>query len=128
MERFSVSYFCIRNLYTISYSTIVLFIEIYFRLPTWANKIVYPGNDFEKLATLYYTSATYTKHLARFRAGFLLRSIFNRFSLKINSTLTPDYSLSLYSGHGNLIVNVLNALNVFQVNCIFSFIFKMLIH
>lgn len=96
---------------------------MYSRLPLWTKKVLYPGSDFEKLATLYYTSATYTKHLARFRAGFLLRDIFDRFSMKINSTLAPDHTMSLYSGHGNLIVNVLNALNVFQVNRILSLIF-----
>lgn len=58
---------------------------------------------------------TNTKLLARLKAGFLIREIFERFTMKKDSTLTPNRVLWVYSAHDETIINVLNALNLFEV-------------
>lgn len=49
------------------------------------------------------------------KAGFLIKEIFERFRNKTRSLLEPDRSLWIYSAHDNTIINVLNALNVYEV-------------
>lgn len=58
---------------------------------------------------------TNTKRLARLKAGWLIREIFDRFTMKKDSTLTPNRVLWVYSAHDETIINVLNALNMFEV-------------
>lgn len=52
----------------------------------------------EKMASFSFSMATNTELLARLKAGFLIREIFDRFTMKANSTLRPDRSLWVYSG------------------------------
>lgn len=94
--------------------------ELCFSLPTWTEKVFYPGCELEKLAAFNFAMSTNTKLLARLRAGFLLRDMFDRFAKKANGTLSPDRSLWIYSAHDKTIANVLNALGLFEVG--FSFI------
>lgn len=70
----------------------------------------------EKLASFCFSMATNTKQLARLKAGFLIREIFNRFTMKANSKLQPDRSLWVYSGHDSTVSNIMNALGVFDVS------------
>lgn len=58
---------------------------------------------------------TNTKLLARLKVGFLIREIFERFTMKKDSTLTPNRVLWVYSAHDETIINLLNALNLFEV-------------
>lgn len=58
---------------------------------------------------------TNTKLLARLKSGFLIKNIYERFTMKKDSTLSPDRVLFLYSAHDETIINVLNALNLFEV-------------
>lgn len=87
----------------------------FFSLPTWTEKVFYPGCELEKLASFNFAMSTNTKLLARLRAGFLLRDMFDRFAKKANGTLSPDRSLWIYSAHDKTIANVLNALGLFEV-------------
>lgn len=70
----------------------------------------------EKLASFCFSMATNTKQLARLKAGFLIREIFNRFTMKANLKLHPDRSLWVYSGHDSTVSNILNALGFFDVS------------
>lgn len=85
------------------------------RLPTWTNK-VFPGGSFKKIAIFSFKMDTNTKLLARLKVGFLLREILERFTMKKDLKLSPDRSMWIYSAHDGTIVNLLNALGVFQVN------------
>lgn len=62
---------------------------------------------------------THTNELKKYRAGFLIKEMLNRFKNKSQSLLQPDRSLWIYSAHDTIIVNVLNALNLYEVNLIF---------
>lgn len=88
-------------------------------LPTWTLKVFVPGGDMEKLAGFCGAMPTNTKLLARLKAGFLIREILERFAMKMNSTLSPDRSLWIYSAHDTTIGNVLNALGLFKVMCVY---------
>lgn len=59
---------------------------------------------------------TGTTQLKRLKSGFILKDIFDRFKNKTLSTLSPDRSMWLYSGHDVTIASVLNSLGVFEVN------------
>lgn len=54
------------------------------------------------------------------KTGFLIKEIFDRFKNKSLSLLKPDRSLWIYSAHDVTIVNVLNALNVYEVRIAYS--------
>lgn len=56
-----------------------------------------------------------TKLMARLKAGFLIREIFNRFTMKRDLTLSPDRSLWIYSAHDLTIMNILAALDLYEV-------------
>lgn len=53
--------------------------------------------------------------LARLKSGFLIKDMFERFSKKLNSTLQPDRTLWLYSGHSTTITTMLNGLGFSEV-------------
>lgn len=103
-----------------------------FSLPEWAQKIFKPGCDLEELANLYFVLPTNTTTLARLNSGFLLREMLDRFDDKINSKLSPNRSIWMYSAHDVTLAGVLNTLGLFKVifqrNSISNFIifkFKM---
>lgn len=91
----------------------------YFRLPAWTPKVFYPGGDMEKLANFCFSMPTNTKLLARLKAGYFVRDILERFTMKAEQTLSPDRSMWIYSAHDSTIANILNALGLFEVNSIF---------
>lgn len=49
------------------------------------------------------------------RSGYLLKEILDRFSSKIQRTLSPDRSLWMYFAHDTTIANMLNSLGLFEV-------------
>lgn len=59
---------------------------------------------------------THTSEMKKIVAGFLIKEIFDRFKLKTLSLLNPDRLVWLYCASDTAIVDVLNALNVFDVN------------
>ncbi|XP_031639554.1 prostatic acid phosphatase-like [Contarinia nasturtii] len=84
-------------------------------LPDWAKKEYNdPNGLLYNIGKLKLMISTYTKELARLRIGFLIKEMFEHFTQKINNTMKPDRSLWIYSAHDLTIVNVLNALGVFD--------------
>lgn len=80
----------------------------------WGEKAIERGGLMEYIATFDYTLYADTPELARFASGFLIKEILDNFSQKANSTLNPDRSLWIYSGHDYSIVNALNSLGLFK--------------
>lgn len=77
-----------------------------------------PGGDFERIALYWYRLFTATTEMKKLRAGYLIKEIFDRFTNKTQSTLSPNRSLWMYFGHDITLSNVLNSLGVFNVNCL----------
>lgn len=75
-----------------------------------------PGGSFEWAANFLFKISTITTEMARLRFGFLIREILDRFSAKVNSTLTPDRSIWIYSAHDATLAGILNALQLFEVS------------
>lgn len=69
----------------------------------------------EYIAQFDYKTYADTPELARLKSGFLLKEMLDHFTQKINSTLTPNRSVWLYSGHDLTILNMLNSLGLFEV-------------
>lgn len=61
-----------------------------------------------------------TPTLARFNFGYLHKEMLEHFTQKINSTLNPDRSVWLYSGHDQTILNALNGLRIHEVLILLS--------
>lgn len=83
------------------------------RLPEWAAKAI--NGPMEYIAQFDYKTYADTPELARLKSGFLLKEMLEHFSQKINSTLKPNRSLWLYSGHDLTILNMLNTLGLYEV-------------
>lgn len=79
----------------------------YFRLPEWAAKAIDDG-PMEYIAQFDFKTYADTPELARLKSGFLLKEMLEHFTQKINSQLTPNRSLWLYSGHDLTILNMVN--------------------
>ncbi|XP_065723269.2 prostatic acid phosphatase isoform X1 [Drosophila suzukii] len=94
-----------------------LFIENLYNmtLPEWTKK-VYGGEELTYVANFAFVISTYTRKLARLKAGPLLKDIFNRFEEKSSRRLDPDRSMWVYSAHDTTIANVLNALKLFEIH------------
>lgn len=85
-----------------------------FRLPYWAQAIE-DDDSFIEFVIFSLLFPTNTKLLARLKAGFFIRDILERFTMKKDSTLSPDRSLWIYSAHDMTMIHILNALNLFEV-------------
>lgn len=83
-----------------------------FELPAWTDK-VYP-EPLKSLSARSFATSTYTRQLARLKAGPLFKSILQRFKDKSQATLNPSRSLWIYSAHDNTVANLLNTLNIFD--------------
>lgn len=92
--------------------------SIAIRLPTWAQKIMNPGGDFETFALNWFVINATTTETIRLTAGFFLREILGHCTKKLNSMLQPDVSLWMYFAHDTTITYVLNALKLYTVNCV----------
>lgn len=101
----------------VQYLNNTLFIEeLYNRtLPLWT-KEVYKSPRMSFATNLAFTLNTYTRPLARLKAGPLLKDILTRFETKFRKQLKPDRSLFIYSAHDTTVANLLNTLKLFQVS------------
>lgn len=90
--------------------------QLNFSLPKWAEKVMVKGGDFEYLAISWMPIHTANNQMKKIKAGYLLKTIFDRFTNKTQSTLKPDRNLWLYFAHDITIVNVLNSLGLFEVH------------
>lgn len=70
---------------------------------------------------------THTNEMKKYRAGFLIKEILDRFKIKSQSLLQPDRSIWIYSAHDTTIVNVLNALNLYEVDIMFIVFIRILV-
>uniref|UniRef100_A0A1I8P6L9 acid phosphatase n=1 Tax=Stomoxys calcitrans TaxID=35570 RepID=A0A1I8P6L9_STOCA len=84
-------------------------------LPEWTKK-VYPSEDMTYAAAFTFTLATYTRQLARFKMGPLIKEILQRFADKSKGKLMPDRSLWIYSAHDTTVASVLNTLKLFDMH------------
>lgn len=80
------------------------------------------GGDFDNLTTLYFQLATATTEMKKLRSGFLLKEIFERFTNKTLSTLSPDRSIWMYFAHDHTIASMLNSLKLFEVKNVTLFL------
>ncbi|KAG4066571.1 hypothetical protein HA402_007207 [Bradysia odoriphaga] len=92
-----------------------------YKLPQWVGKL-YPNNDdFEQAAMTYYTLSSGTKFLSKFSIGFFLKDILDRFTSKIQNTLTPNRKMWMYSSHDLTVFSFLRSLKLLEVRIIFDF-------
>lgn len=82
--------------------------RIHCRLPHWAENVMQSNGDFEEIALFWYRLHTSTTEMKRLMAGFMLNDIFDRFTNKLQSTLSPDRLLWMYFGHDLTLINLLN--------------------
>lgn len=83
-----------------------------------------PGGEFEYLAKLWYTIQTYNNQLKKIKAGYLLKSIFDRLTKKMQSTLKPNRSIYMYFAHDITLVSILNSLGLYEVSSILRLFFS----
>lgn len=91
-------------------------------LPEWAERALRPESPMRYIANLHFESYSATTELARLKPGFLIKDIMKRFTDKMNAMLQPDRKLWLYSAHDLTIINVLNAIGLYDVSVIGFFI------
>jgi len=80
----------------------------------WTQK-VYGGADWTYASNFAFSINTYTRQLARLKAGPLLKDILTRISQKHKKQLNPDRSVFIYSAHDTTVANLLNTLKLFEV-------------
>lgn len=91
------------------------FIIFYFRLPDWTKK-VFPNGPLRDIYDFSYVIETYTPQFARLKYGPLMKEILQTFKNKTESTLEPDRSAWVYSGHDNTISGLLNMMGIYDVS------------
>lgn len=101
------------------YKDSVEFVQNNFSLPQWAQK-VFGTSDFMFISFYQLLLNTATTEMKRLKSGFLLKEIFDRFTNKSQSTLSPDRSLWMYFGHETTIANMLNTLGLYTEVKLFS--------
>lgn len=85
------------------------------RLPDWAEEAIQPNGTMEYIASYIFKLGSASPRLSKLKSGYLLKEMIQRFEQKINSTLQPDRSLWLLSGHDFTISNLLESLGMFEV-------------
>ena len=86
------------------------------RLPSWVDNISrYTNDTLEQIIAIHLESRSHTNEMKKNRAGFLIKEMYDRFKNKSLSLLKPDRSVYIYSAHDTIIVNILNALNLYEV-------------
>lgn len=72
------------------------------------------GGDFEYLALAWYPLHTSTTITKKIKAGYLIKSIFDRLASKSKSTLSPNRTLWMQFAHDMTLVNVLRGLDLYE--------------
>lgn len=90
--------------------------KLRYSLPEWTRDVFGDGSKFEWLGLHDFLLPTNTPLLTRLSTGFLIREILEHFTQKIESKLSPDRSIWIYSAHDTHIANILNFLGLFEVN------------
>lgn len=89
-----------------------------FSIPDWAEQVMTTGGDLERLAFSWTTFQTSSDEMKKIKAGYLLKTILDRFSSKIQLNLSPNRSLHLYFAHDLTLANMMNSLGFYDVNYI----------
>ncbi|XP_037048455.1 lysosomal acid phosphatase-like [Bradysia coprophila] len=85
-------------------------------LPEWT-KPLFPNNpEFDDAAMKFYAMSAATKYLSKFRTGFLLKDILDRFTRKAEKTLSPDAKMWMYSTHDSVLFSFLSSLDISDGN------------
>lgn len=87
-------------------------------LPEWALIALKANNTLEHLSAVHLESFTHSKELKMLEAGTIIEEMFDRFKNKTLSLLEPDRSLYIYAGHDLTLINILNALGLYEVRII----------
>lgn len=82
------------------------------KIPNWLN-YNYP-KPIESIAIRAIELNTGTNVLKRLKAGFLIKDIIDNTKAKERNELNPDRDIFVYSAHDSTIINLLNALGVFD--------------
>lgn len=69
----------------------------------------------EYLAAVHLETFTHSTELKKLEAGFIIKEMLDRFENKTLSLLEPDRSLWIYAAHDLTLINILNALNLYEV-------------
>lgn len=85
------------------------------RLADWAEAVL-AGGELEQMVVDWSPVNTSTIEMQKFKAGFLLKEILGHSTAKLESTLSPNRSLWMYSVHDLSIINILNSLGLFEVS------------
>lgn len=83
-------------------------------LDDWANKSL-SDKTLEYLAAFHLQSFTHSTELKKLEGGFLIKEMLDRFTNKSQSLLEPNRSLWIYAAHDITLVNLLSALNLYDV-------------
>ncbi|XP_014092609.2 prostatic acid phosphatase isoform X2 [Bactrocera oleae] len=83
-------------------------------LPEWTKK-VYPSADMTYIADFAFSINTYTRRMARLKAGPLIKEMLQRFGEKARGSLKPDRAVWIYSAHDTTVANVLNTLKLYDM-------------
>lgn len=81
-------------------------------LPEWT-KSVYP-EPLKFISARSFQTSTYTRPLARLKAGPLIKEILERCQSKINGTLKHKRIMTIYSAHDTTVSSTLNTLKLFD--------------
>lgn len=92
-----------------------------FALDNWAKEAL-SDSTLEYLAALHLQSFTHSTELKKLEAGCIIKEMLDRFKFKSQSLLEPDRVLWIMSAHDLTIVNILNALNLFDVRDTYAFL------
>lgn len=91
-----------------------------FDLDEWADEALKANKTLEYLAAFHLQTFTQSTELKKLEAGFVIKDMLDRFTNKSKSILEPNRSLWIYAAHDLTIVNILNALNLYDVITYFS--------
>lgn len=87
----------------------------HFSISEWAKPLYFDNEKFYKAAMKAYSFASGTKFLAKYRSGYLLKDILDRFTSKIQKTLSPDRKFWMYSTHDSVVFSFLQSLDISDV-------------
>lgn len=95
--------------------SVYILCDCLFSLPDWAERVMELGGDFEQITLYWYQMHTGTNDMKKFKAGFLLKEILDRFRGKIQLNQSSNVSLWMHFAHDITIVNVLKSLGMYEV-------------
>lgn len=90
--------------------------NLFHRLPDWANETLKLNDTLNYLSAVGYYCLTCTNEMKKLRAGFLIKEMLDNFKEEIASIQPSKKPLKIYVTQADILVSVLSALNLFDVN------------